>query len=88
MIISLALIFSQLPKPLQSPSLLSSAQSLSRIRFCDPMDCSTPGSPVHHQLLAPTPTQVHPVSDAVQPQPSLLHFAIVTSFCFFGLFPS
>ena len=67
MIISLALIFSQLPKPVQSPSLFSSLQSLSRLQFCDPMDCSTPGSPVCHQLPVPTQTQVHPVSDAIQP---------------------
>ena len=25
--------------------------------LCDPMDCSTPGFPVHHQLLEPTQTQ-------------------------------
>ena len=29
----------------------SSVQSLSHVRLCDPMDCSTPGLPVHHQLL-------------------------------------
>ena len=28
----------------------SSVQPLSRIRLCDPMDCSTPGFPVRHQL--------------------------------------
>ena len=67
MIISLALIFSQLPKPVHSPSLFSSLQSFSHLQFCDPMDCSTPGSPVHHQLPVPTQTQVHPVSDAIQP---------------------
>ena len=27
-----------------------SVQSLSHVRLCDPMDCSTPGLPVHHQL--------------------------------------
>ena len=27
---------------------------------CDPMDCSTPGFPVHHQLPEPTQTHVHP----------------------------
>ena len=27
--------------------------------LCDPMDCSTPGFPVHHQLLEPTQTHVH-----------------------------
>ena len=34
---------------------------------CDPMDCSTPGLPVHHQLLVFTQTHVHWVSDAIQP---------------------
>ena len=29
----------------------SSVQSLSRVQLCNPMDCSTPGLPVHHQLL-------------------------------------
>ena len=29
----------------------SSVQLLSRVRLCGPMDCSTPGLPVHHQLL-------------------------------------
>ena len=29
----------------------SSVQSLSRVWLCDPMDRSTPGFPVHHQLL-------------------------------------
>ena len=35
--------------------------------LCDPIDCSTPGLPVHHQLLEFTQTQVHGVSDAIQP---------------------
>ena len=34
---------------------------------CDPMDCSTPGFPVHHQLPEPTQTHVHRVGDAIQP---------------------
>ena len=33
---------------------------------CDPMDCSMPGFPVHHQLPKLTQTHVHRVSDAVQ----------------------
>ena len=32
-----------------------------------PVDCSTPGFPVHHQLPEPTQTHVHQVQDAVQP---------------------
>ena len=35
--------------------------------FCDPMYCSTPGLPVHHQLLEFTHTHVHQVHDAIQP---------------------
>ena len=33
--------------------------------LCDPMDCSTPGLPVHHQLLGLAQTHVHRVSDAI-----------------------
>jgi len=33
----------------------------------DPMNCSTPGLPVHHQLLEFTQTHVHQVGDAIQP---------------------
>ena len=35
--------------------------------LCDPMDCSMPGIPVHHQLLKFTQTHVHWVGDAIQP---------------------
>ena len=35
--------------------------------LCNPMDCSTPGLPVHHQLPEFTQTHVHPFSDAIQP---------------------
>ena len=45
----------------------SSVQSLSRVRLFDPMDCSTPGLPVHHQLPEFTHTHVHRVGDAIQP---------------------
>ena len=38
----------------------------------DPMKCSTPGLPVHHQLLEFTQTHVHQVGDAIQPSHSLL----------------
>ena len=51
---------------------VSSVQSLqlSHVRLCDPMDCSTPGFPGHHQLPEFTQTQVHQVSDAIQPSHS------------------
>ena len=35
--------------------------------LCDPMNRSTPGLPVHHQLLEFTQTHVHQVSDAIRP---------------------
>ena len=35
--------------------------------LCDPMDSSTPGFPVHHQLPELAQTHVHGVSDAIQP---------------------
>ena len=36
------------------------------LSLCDPMDCSMPGFPVHHQLLELAQTHVHQVSDAIQ----------------------
>jgi len=35
--------------------------------LCNPMNCSTPGLPVHHQLPEFTQTHVHWVGDAIQP---------------------
>ena len=35
--------------------------------LCDPMNCSTPGLPVHHQLPESIQTHVHRVGDAIQP---------------------
>ena len=35
--------------------------------LCDPVNCSTPGLPVHHQLPEFTHTHVHRVGDAIQP---------------------
>ena len=35
--------------------------------LCDPMDCSTTGLPVHHQLVDLAQTHVHQVGDAIQP---------------------
>ena len=40
--------------------------------LCDPMNLSTPGLPVHHQLLEFPQTHVHRVSDAIQPSHPLL----------------
>ena len=50
------------------PLQFSSVQSLSRVQlFVTPMDGSTPGLPVHHQLLEFTKAHVHWVGDAIQP---------------------
>ena len=49
-------------KQIQFSSVAQSCPTL-----CDPMDCSTPGLPVHHQLLESTQTHVHWVGDAIQP---------------------
>jgi len=47
----------------------SSVQSC--LTLCDPMDCSTPGLPVHHQLPEFTQTHVRWVGDAIQPSHAL-----------------
>ena len=58
----------------------SSVQSLSHVRLCNPMNRSTPGLPVHHQLPEFTQTHVHRVGDAIKlshplslPSPSAPH---------------
>ena len=48
-----------------SDQIRSVAQSCPTL--CDPMNRSTPGLPVHHQLLEFTQTHIHRVSDATQP---------------------
>ena len=52
---------------IQFSSVAQSCPTLS-----NPMDCSTPGFPVLHQLLEFTQTHVHQVSDAIQPSHPLL----------------
>ena len=44
-----------------------SSVAQSCLTLCNPMNRSTPGLPVHHQLLESTQTHVHWVSDAIQP---------------------
>ena len=44
----------------------SSSVAQSCLTLCDPMNHSTPGLPVHHQLPEFTQTHVHRVSDAIQ----------------------
>ena len=49
-----------------------SSVTQSCLTLCNPMDCSTPGFPVHHQRLEFTQTHVHWVRDAIQPSHPLL----------------
>ena len=48
-------------------SVQSSSVAQSCPTLCDPMNCSTPGLPIHHQLPELTQTHIHWVSDAIQP---------------------
>ena len=62
---------------LSYPNTLSSMYSVSSVaQLCptlwDPMDCSMPGLPVHHQLPEFTHTHVHRVGVAIQPSHPLL----------------
>ena len=57
--------------PLHSTSVSKGLSPFSSVTqscliLCDPMDCSMPGFPVHHQLLELAQTHVHRVSDAIQ----------------------
>ena len=51
------------PIHLENFQFSSVAQSCPTL--CDPMDCSMPGLPVHHQLPEFTQTHVHQVGDAI-----------------------
>ena len=50
---------------IRSDQIRSVAQSC--LTLCDPMNCSIPGLPVHHQLPEFTQSHVYWVSDAIQP---------------------
>ena len=54
------------------PSAQLSSVTQSCLTLCDPMNCSPPGLPVHHQLPEFTQTHVHRVGDAIQPSHPLL----------------
>ena len=53
----------------QFSSVVQSISSVTQVcpTLCNPMDCSTPGLPVHHHLPELAQTHVHWVSDAIQP---------------------
>ena len=59
------ILLSLTKSPFSSVQFSSIAQSCPTL--CDPMNCSTPGLPVHHQLREFTQTHVHWVSNAIQP---------------------
>ena len=62
----LLLAFS-IKKEIKLPNLPFSSVAQSCLTLCSPMDCSTLGFPVHHQLPELAQTHVHQVSDAIQP---------------------
>ena len=57
---------------IEGTSVQFSSVAQSCLTLCDPMNRSTPGLPVHHQLPEFTQTHVHRVSDAIQPSHPLL----------------
>ena len=69
---------------LSSGQFSSVAQSC--LTLCDPVNRSTPGLPVHHQLPESTQSIVHWVSDAIQPSHPLYHFSCLQSFPTSGSF--
>ena len=58
------ILLSNIAFPVISVQFSSVAQSC--LTLCDPMNRSTPGLPVHHQILEFTETHVHQVSDVIQ----------------------
>ena len=63
-----------------------SSVAQSCLTLCDPMDCSTPGFLVHHQLPEFTQTHVYWASDAIQPSHPLLSPSPPQSFTASGSF--
>ena len=57
---------------MQSESESESEVAQLCLTLCDPMNRSTPGLSVHHQLPEVTQTHIHRVSDAIQPSHPLL----------------
>ena len=61
------ILYSSLTLPLSLISAQFNSVAQSCPTPCDPTDCSTPGLPVHHQLLELAQTHVHQVGDVIQP---------------------
>ena len=68
---------------LLSSSVQFNSVTLSCPILCDPMNCSMPGLPVHHQLPEFTQTHVHRVHDAIKPSHPLSALLLLPS-----IFPS
>ena len=60
------------PKRILILSVQFSSVAHSCLTLCDPMNCTTPGLPVHNQLPEFTQTHIHRVGDAIQPFHPLL----------------
>ena len=68
-------------------SIQFSSVAQSCLTLCYPMDCSTPGLTVHHQLLEFIQTHIHWVGDAIQPShPVVSFFSHLQSFPASGSF--
>ena len=67
----------------EQSSVQFSSVTLSCPTLCNPMDCSTPGFPVHHQLPELTQTHVHRVGGTIQPSNPLYPLLLLPS-----IFPS
>ena len=70
----------------QMIQIFSSVQSLSCVRLCDSMDCSTPGLPVHHQFLEFIQTHVYWVGDVIPLSSVVLFSSHLQSFPASGSF--
>ena len=65
------MIYNKLPQNSNVDSVQFSSVAQSCPTLCEPMNCSMPGFPVHHQLQEFTQTHIHRVSDAIQPSQPL-----------------
>ena len=72
-LICISLIISDVWASFSLVEFSSVAQSY--LTLCNPMNCSMPGLPVHHQLLESTQTHAHRVGDAIQPSHPVVLFS-------------
>ena len=72
---------------LDHASFQFSSVAQSCLTLCNPMDCSMPGFPVHHQLTELTQTPVHQVSDFTISSSIVPFSSCLQSFLAVGSFP-